>query len=165
MPGGNFWSDKCQEDKCPDEFFGRTNARRTNAWSHFLVGQMPGGQMPGVTIWSDKCQEDKCLNPHLVRTNAWTHTDPGRGGGQMPRRTNAWRTNASMDKCQYRHLSYKAFVFRGICLLTHCEPTSPYRKRSELWARGQESCEQISPAKKLSFTKKFSKIIKSFSKL
>ena len=23
-----------------------------------------------------------------------------------------------MDKCQYRHLSYKAFVFRGICLLT-----------------------------------------------
>ena len=36
----------------------------------------------------------------------------------MPRRTNAWRTNASMDKCQYRHLSYKAFVFRGICLLT-----------------------------------------------
>ena len=36
----------------------------------------------------------------------------------MPRRTNAWRTNASMDKCQYWHLSYKAFVFRGICLLT-----------------------------------------------
>ena len=23
-----------------------------------------------------------------------------------------------MDKCQYWHLSYKAFVFRGICLLT-----------------------------------------------
>ena len=23
-----------------------------------------------------------------------------------------------MDKCQYRHWSYKAFVFRGICLLT-----------------------------------------------
>ena len=23
-----------------------------------------------------------------------------------------------MDKCQYRHLSYEAFVFRGICLLT-----------------------------------------------
>ena len=118
MPGVIFWSDKCQEDKCQESLFGRTNARRTNAWRQFFIGQMPGGQMPGVNFWSDKCQEDKCLNPHLVRTNAWTHTDPGRGGGQMPRRTNAWRTNASMDKCQYRHLSYKAFVFRGICLLT-----------------------------------------------
>ena len=90
MPGGNFLSDKCQEDKCLEAifdrtnarrtnawrlFFGRTNARRTNAWRHFLVGQMPGGQMPGVNFWSDKCQEDKCLKSILGRTNA--------GGGDV----------------------------------------------------------------------------------
>ena len=42
MPGVIFWWDKCREDKCQEAFFGRTNA-----WSHFLVGHMPGGQMPG----------------------------------------------------------------------------------------------------------------------
>ena len=70
MPGVTFWSDKCQEDKCLDAFFGRTNARRTNAWRQFLIGQMPGGQMPGVIFWSDKCQEDKCLESIFDRTNA-----------------------------------------------------------------------------------------------
>merc|ERR1712083_610907 len=93
-------SDKCQEDKCLESFFGRTNARKTNAWRQFfigqmpggqmrgrifLVGQMPGGQMPGgnflsdkcqedkcldAFFWSDKCQEDKCLESFFGRTNA-----------------------------------------------------------------------------------------------
>ena len=52
----------------------------------------------------------------------------------MPRRTNAWRTNASMDKCQYRHLSYKAFVFRGICLLTIFLPKNfCFKKKIEIF--------------------------------
>merc|ERR1719412_1917136 len=97
MPGVTFWSDKCQEDKFLEAIFYRTNARRTNAWthffgrtnarSHFLVGQMPGGQVPGRIFWSDECREDKCLEAIFYRTNArrtdaWTH---------FFGRTNAWK--------------------------------------------------------------------------
>ena len=99
MPGGNFWSDKCQEDKCPDEFFGRTNARRTNAWSQFLIGQMPGGQMPEPTFGPDKC-----LNPHW----SWE-------GG----RTNASTDKCLEDKCLDGQMPVLAFVLQGICLLRH----------------------------------------------
>merc|ERR1719242_1472431 len=109
MPGVIFWSDKCQEDKCLDAFFGRTNARRTNAWTHFLVGQMPGGQMPGGNFLSDKCQEDKYLDAffwsdkclesffgrtNARRTNAWSHFLVG----QMPGVT-FWSDKCQEDKC------------------------------------------------------------------
>merc|ERR1711881_64733 len=101
MPGGNFlsdkcqedkrlgvsfWSDKCQEDKCLESFFGRTNARRTNAWSHYLIGQMPE---PTMILGGGA---DKCLDGQMP-------------GGQMPR----W-TNASTGICPAGHLSFEAFV-------------------------------------------------------
>ena len=99
MPAVNFWSGQIPRgqipgvnfgpDKCLELIFGRTNA-----WSQLWSGQMPGGQMPAVNFWSDKCLES------------------------IFGRTNAWRKNVSTDKCQYRHLSYEAFVLRGTCLLT-----------------------------------------------
>merc|ERR1712218_928 len=120
MPGRIFFlSDKCQEDKCLEGFFARTNAR-----SHFLVGRMPGGQMPGRIFWSDKCQEDKCLEAifdrtNARRTNAWRlffgRTNARRTnalsdflvgqmpGGQMPG-VNFSSDKCQEDKCQDRHL-------------------------------------------------------------
>ena len=59
MPGLYFVSDKCQEDKCLNHILFRTNAKRTNAWTNYWFGQMPGGQMPEPYFVSDKCQEDK----------------------------------------------------------------------------------------------------------
>merc|ERR1712218_773963 len=79
--------------------------RRTNAWSHFLVGQMPGGQMPGVIFWSDKCQEDKFQESifdrtNARRTNARSHFLVGQmPGGQMPGRI-FWSDKCQDDKCQ-----------------------------------------------------------------
>merc|ERR1719189_1435628 len=115
MPGVIFWSDKCQEDKCQESLFGRTDARRTNAWTQFLVGQMPGGNFLSdkcqedkcldAFFWSDKCQEDKCLDPLLVRTNARrtnarTHIIFGQmPGGQMPEPTFG-PDGCQEDKCQ-----------------------------------------------------------------
>ena len=106
MPGPYFVSDKCQEDKCLDPLLVRTNARRTNARTHIIFGQMPGGQMPEPTFGPDKCQEDKCLNPQV---QAFVHRGICplqafvlRGicptGGQMP---------------------VQAFVLPGICLSRH----------------------------------------------
>ena len=106
MPGLYFVSDKCQEDKCLDPLLVRTNARRTNARTHIIFGQMPGGQMPEPTFGPDKCQEDKCLNPQV---QAFVHRGICplqafvlRGicptGGQMP---------------------VQAFVLPGICLSRH----------------------------------------------
>merc|ERR1712218_41627 len=94
--------------------------RRTNAWSHFLVGQMPGGQMPGVIFWSDKCQEDKYQESlfgrtNARRTNAWRQFFIGQmPGGQMPGRIFLfgqmpggqmpgvifWSDKCQEDKCQ-----------------------------------------------------------------
>ena len=107
MSGPYFGSHKCQEDKCLDHISVRTNARRTNAWTHFWFGQMPGGQMPGPYFGSDKC-----LNPHFLRTiakgtNVLTHIWFGQmSGGQMP-------------GARSMHLSFEAFVRPGICPLTH----------------------------------------------
>ena len=107
-------------DKCQDRHLFRTNARRTNAWTIFCFGQMPGGQMPGPTIGSDKCQEDKCQDLHLFRTNArrtnaWTIFCFGQmPGGQMPEPT------FGPDKCQEDKClnpQVQAFVHRGICPL------------------------------------------------
>ena len=96
MPGPTFVSDKCQEDKCLDHILFRTNARRTNAWTHYWFGQMPG-----PTLFSDKCQEDKCLTPHFARTNA--------------RRTMPEPTGPGI--CPLSHLSAQAFVPLDICPL------------------------------------------------
>ena len=112
MPGPYFVSDKCQEDKCLDPLLVRTNARRTNARTHIIFGQMPGGQMPEPTFGPDKCQEDKCLNPQV---QAFVHRGICpllafvlRGicptGGQMP---------------------VQAFVLPGICLSRHLS-ANPY---------------------------------------
>merc|ERR1712173_379725 len=93
--GPTFVSDKCQEDKCLNHILFWTNAR-----THIIFGQMPGGQMPGPYFVSDKCQEDKCLDHILFRTNArrtnaWTHCWFGQmPGGQMPEPYFVW------DKCQ-----------------------------------------------------------------
>ena len=86
MPGGNFLSDKCQEDKCLESIFDRTNARRTNAWTHIWSGQMPE---PTLILGGGAVE---CLDGQMP-------------GGQMPR----W-TNASTGICPTRHLSFEAFV-------------------------------------------------------
>ena len=134
----NFVTDKFQEDKCLESFFGGINAVRTNARRHFLVGQMPG-----VIFWSDICQEDKCLEAifdrtNARRTNAWSQFLIGQmPGGQMPEPTFgpdkclnphwSWeggRTNASTDKCLEDkcldgQMPVLAFVLQGICLSRH----------------------------------------------
>merc|ERR1712210_326919 len=52
----------CPPGICPKQNMVQAFVRRTNAWTIFCFGQMPGGQMPGLHFVSDKCQEDKCLN-------------------------------------------------------------------------------------------------------
>ena len=120
MPGPYFVSDKCQEDKCLDPLLVRTNARRTNARTHIIFGQMPGGQMPEPTFGPDKCQEDKCLNPQV---QAFVHRGICpllafvlRGicptGGQMP---------------------VQAFVLPGICLSRHLSANRLNNVKKNYW--------------------------------
>ena len=68
-----FGSDKCHEDKCLEPIFDRTNARRTNAWTHILFGQMPGLTLLGRTnAWTNTFGSDKCLDVQMPwRTNAF----------------------------------------------------------------------------------------------
>merc|ERR1712228_753835 len=106
-------------DKCLDPLLVRTNARRTNAWTIYWFGQMPG-QMPEPYFVSDKCQEDKCLDHILFRTNArrtnaWAHYwFEQMPGGQMPGPT-LFSDKCQEDKCLNPQV--QAFVHRGICPL------------------------------------------------
>ena len=98
MPGGQmpepyFVSDKCQEDKCQDPHYFRTNARRTNAWTHIWPGQMPGGQMPEPT------GPGICPSRHLSSRHLSVE---------------AFVRPPSQDQCGFRHLSGPN-VGSGIC--------------------------------------------------
>ena len=91
------------------QFLVRTNPKRTNTWSQFWFGQMPG-----VNFWSDKCLESTLVRTNARRTNACSKFLVG----QMPR-VNFWTDKCLEDKCLDGQMPVQAFVLRGICLSRH----------------------------------------------